>query len=313
MAHRVETMAYTNEVPWHGLGVHVAEAPSVDEMLKVAQLDWRVAKKPLLLETGDVVPRFNALVRESDGRVLTVVGSQYTPVQNTEAFAFFKEFVEAGDATMETAGSLCGGRFVWGLADLKQSFNVNGGDPVKGYLLVVAPHESGHSLIIRQTSVRVVCWNTMTLALGAKVAAEFRMAHRTRFDETMMARAKEVLGLARERTAEFAANARALKQIPMTTDQVVEFCVKLFGDADRAAEIAAEFEEKASPTVKRLVDVYEHAPGADPGTAWGAFNAVTYYADHVASKTSDARLTSAWLGRMAVKKQEALEMLLAAA
>lgn len=313
MSHEVESMAYTNEEPWHGLGTYVADAPSVEEMIRIAGLDWTVEKRKLIT-AHNLVPlkRWFALTRTSDGSVFDVVGSRYTPIQNTEAFKFFKEFVEAGDATMETAGSLRGGRFVWGLANLNQSFTLNGNDEVKGYILVGAPHEQGKSLIIRLTNIRVVCNNTLSLALR-EVGPEFRMAHRQTFDETMIQTAKETLGLAREQLAEFEENARILKATPMTTQQVIEVCAQIMCpelDEEKVAQAIENLEEKGTPRLKKIIDCYEKAPGADPGNAWGALNGITYYSDHIASKSQDNRLTSAWFGDTAKKKERALEALL---
>jgi len=311
-------MAYTNEVPWHGLGVHVADAPDVDTMIKIAGLNWTVEKRKLVAANSNnryslEVPRNFALVRNSDERVLSVVGTHYKPVQNRDAFDFFKKFVEAGDATMETAGSLKGGRLVWGLADLDMSFNANGKDEVKSYLLVCAPHESGRSLIMRVTTVRVVCNNTLTLALGDAKAPEFRMSHRCEFNDEMKAKAAEALGLARKQVTAFKQNVKILKSISMTTEEVLVFTADLFDSvsAKSVVEVVENvLEGKGPKRIQTILDVYENAPGAEPGNAWGALNAITYYADHIASGDEDARLSSAWLGVMANFKRKALENLL---
>lgn len=324
MSHEVETMAYTNEVPWHRLGVHVADAPDVEEMIQVAGLDWTVEKRPMVAATSynekthkhtfDLeVPDFYALVRSSDDKVLDVVGSRYTPVQNTEAFEFFKEFVEAGDATMETAGSLRGGRLVWGLADLNASFRLPGKDEVKGYLLIAAPHEQGKSLIIRLTNIRVVCNNTLTLALREKgSASEFRMPHLQSFDANVIQRAKETLGIAREQLREFERNARLLKKLKVTTGDVTRICAELFTDAtpEDVEDMVTDPDSNATPRIKSILSAYTQAPGADPGTGWGALNAVTYWADHIASRTQDQRLANAWFGKTAVQKEKVLNTLL---
>jgi len=319
MSHEVESMAYTNEVPWHGLGTHIAEAPDVDTMIRIAGLNWTVEKRKMMAAGGTnnryclEVPRNFALVRSSDEKVLSVVGTHYKPVQNREAFSFFKQFVEAGDATMETAGSLKGGRLVWGLADLDMQFNANGKDPVKSYLLVCAPHEAGRSLIMRVTTVRVVCNNTLTLALGESKAPEFRMSHRCEFNDDMKAKAAEALGLARKQVTAFRNNVKTLKSIPMTTDEVIAFAAGLFDhvSAKSVDEVVEEVLAGKGPRrIQTIMDVYENAPGAEPGNAWGALNAVTYYADHIASGDEDARLSSAWLGVMANVKNKALENLL---
>lgn len=321
MSHEVETMAYTNEVPWHGLGYHVAEAPTVKGMLKAAKLNWRVERAPLftcdqredkeqtLTDDGDHltggterVPGFAALRRSSDGKVLDVVGSRYIPAQNEEVFEFFHEFVEAGGAKMETAGSLKEGRYVWGLANLNASFKMRGDDEVKGYLLVASPHEQGKSLIVRFTTVRVVCNNTLTLALSDG-GTEFRMNHRNIFDEAMMAKAKDTLGIARDQLGEFEANARLLQKLKLTEKDVITILADTFQPNADIKELLSDFDEHGTARMKTLLDIHRRAPGAQPDNAWGLLNSVTYYADHVASRTSDKRLTNAWIGKTSIIKE----------
>jgi phage/plasmid-like protein (TIGR03299 family) len=261
------------------------------------------------------VPGFYALTRNTDGRILDVVGNRYHPIQNDEAFEFFTDFVEAGDATMETAGSLRGGQYVWGLANLNKSFTLPGKDRVNGYLLVGVPHEQGKSLIIRSTSVRVVCNNTLTMALRESVP-EFRMAHRRAFDETMIAHAREVLGLARDQISEFEENARTLKGINLAIDEVLRIVVPIMSPKTTKAQLTAMVEEgpdSYSPRIAQVMGAYHNAPGAQPGNAWGALNAITYYADHMASRTDDQRLTNAWFGKTARQKTRVMEDLLALA
>lgn len=317
MAHEVETMAFTNEVPWHGLGVHVEDAPSVDEMLELAGLDWEVEKRQLTTTHEGkkvIVPDNYALVRSTDGAVLDVVGKAWKPIQNAQGFEFFREFVEAGDATMETAGSLRGGRYVWGLANLNTGFKLPGKDQVNGYLLVGIPHEQGKALVIKPTAIRVVCNNTLTMALRAGDAADvFRHAHRTEFNDSAIRLAKETLGLAREQIAEFEASARILHSTKMAIDDVVRIVSDVMAPNADVAAMIDDFDANATPRIKQIMDAYHNAPGAQPGTAWGALNAVTYYTDHMASRTADKRLTNAWLGKTSRQKTQVMNALLAAA
>ena len=301
MAHNIETMAYTNEVPWHGLGAKLEKAPTVEGMLKAAQLDWQVERAPMFTQDGQEIPGFAALRRSSDNKVLDVVGSRYQPVQNAEAFDFFNEFVKAGKATMETAGSLRGGQLVWGLANMRQEFEVSKGDKVKGYLLCVAPHQQGKSLIFRTTTVRVVCNNTLTLALKGKGNAH-RVSHAKQFTTATIEQAKEALGLAREQVAEFEVNAKKLHAKKLSKAAMIELLAPLFKCTP----------DDMSKPMQMVMQSYELAPGAEVGTAWGSINAVTHWADHVASRTQDKRLTNAWLGKTANLKEAALKVLLEA-
>lgn len=320
MSALVETMAYTNEVPWHGLGYRVdgKTIKSVEAMLKAAKIDWTVEKKPLFLADGTEAPA-SALVRSIDQSILDVVGNGYVPVQNAEAFAFFHDFVEAGDATMETAGSLKNGQYVWGLANLGDAFTLRGDDTVKGYVLVGCPHQQGRSLILKFTTVRVVCNNTLTLALnsqGAKsgkgiVLPEIRRAHRRTFDRAAIKGAQAAMGLAREQLDEFAATAKTLQKKSMSRQDAIDVLQPIFAprfDNDNGAMTL----ETLTPRMAQLMDILEKAPGAQPDNAWGVLNAVTYYADHIAGRTDDRRLTQAWFGKTATQKEEALRVLIAA-
>src|SRR6266702_3438551 len=205
MSDEVESMAYAGEVPWHGLGIPVANDLTVDQMLVQAGLDWTVEKRPLYFPKASVegqkaqlriVPDEYALIRNSDQSVLDTVGSNFKPVQNKDVLSFFKRFVEAGDMRMETAGSLKGGKFIWALARISESFTLGKGDETRGYLLLSQPHQFGFSMTAALTTVRVVCWNTINAALGAKLdgsggttSAAFRMVHSRAFDDTVKAEA----------------------------------------------------------------------------------------------------------------------------
>lgn len=315
MAHNVESMAWTGEVPWHGLGFKVDGKQSVPQMLKAAKINWKVERRPMFLggaksgtgegPTSIQIEGFAALVRDSDNSVLDVVGSQYTPVQNEQAFEFFNDFVKAGKATMETAGSLKGGRIVWGLANLGQGFTLPGGDKINGYLLCVCPHEQGKSNIFKVTTVRVVCNNTLNLALN-RAGAEHRRTHRGEFSEVDISLAKERLGLARDTVGDFEKTALRLVKKKMSADATLRTLLPIFSK-DTTPEEAAK---KTPPRIEAILQAIEKAPGATPGTAWGVLNGVTYWADHMASRSADKRLQNAWLGRTANQKEAVLAALL---
>ena len=206
MAHQVETMAYAVEVPWHGIGARVDRDISVDEMLVAAGLDWSVDLRPLCAKLPDggyvdVADRY-ALVRSSDHRVLTVTGKSWNPIQNSQTLGFMREYVEAGGATLETAGSLRNGKIVWGLARLNHSFDVSAGDRVNGYLLFTSPHEVGRATTVRTTTVRVVCANTMAMA-EHEGEINYKQNHLSEFDfgaaKARVAEAHEHLAVAEKR------------------------------------------------------------------------------------------------------------------
>ncbi len=323
MSHEIETTAWTNEKPWHGLGAEVAPNLTADQMLKAAKLNWTISKRPMHYSAtaptdkpNTEVPGFFALTRDSDASVLDVVGRQYEPTQNAEAFHFFKEFVEAGKATMETAGSLKGGRMIWGLANLNNAFTLNKTDKVKSYLLVASPHEQGKSLKIMFTSVRVVCNNTLTAALTSsqkKAEPMFRMNHRRKFDEDTINLAKETLGLAAEHFESFAEQALKLSKKKVHPSAVNDYFATLL-QPELVNAPADKVLKEANKTFSYALQALEHAPGAQlasaKGTAWGLLNAITYTTDHLLGKTADARLNKAWFGKNSQLKQDALNLAL---
>ncbi len=163
MAANVETMFYTREKPWHGLGIRVAEAPSSEEALRLAGLDWQVKQEPVYTDTGEVIPGYKANIRDRDRRVLGVVTDRYKIIQNQEAFAFTDALLGKG-VRYETAGSLQGGRRVWLLARLPKEYIISG-EQVSPYLVFSNTHDGSGAVKVALTPVRVVCCNTLNLAL----------------------------------------------------------------------------------------------------------------------------------------------------
>ena len=163
MSANVETMFYTREKPWHGLGIRVTEAPSSEEALRLAGLDWQVKQEPVYTDTGEVIPGYKANIRDRDRRVLGVVTDRYKIIQNQEAFAFTDALLGKG-VRYETAGSLQGGRRVWLLARLPKEYIISG-EQVSPYLVFSNTHDGSGAVKVALTPVRVVCCNTLNLAL----------------------------------------------------------------------------------------------------------------------------------------------------
>ncbi|MFQ6971656.1 MAG: DUF932 domain-containing protein [Enterocloster aldenensis] len=164
MSANVETMFYTREKPWHGLGTRVEEAPDSKKALELAGLDWRVIQKNLATEDGYPVSGFKANIRDSDNRVLGVVTDRYKVVQNEDAFAFTDKLLGEG-VSYETAGSLQDGRRIWLLAKLPQRYIISG-DEITPYLVFMNTHDGTGAIKAAMTPIRVVCMNTLNLALS---------------------------------------------------------------------------------------------------------------------------------------------------
>ena len=336
MAHNVETMAWTGDKPWHGLGVEVSNDLTPLQMQEAAKLDWTVSKRPSYTldapEWGEDVGLIQAentfhIVRDSDNRILSHCGRDYIPIQNEDVFKFFKRFTEAGHMTMETAGSLKDGGEIWGLAKISEDFELAGEDLIKGYLLINQPHIVGRSLTIKLTPIRVVCNNTLTMALQQGGTASFRMPHVREFGDDVMKTAEEALGLSAERMTSFKEAATLLSKKKAKHSNVLDFVGELY-QPDMISAYRKEAELKAqgkkigeqAPLIeqfntypKLVVEALERQPGANlassKGTWWGALNAVTYVEDHLReSQTPGNSLHSAWFGAGANRKAKALDL-----
>lgn len=315
MAHELEfinnvaQMAYAGDTPWHGLGTKVPADLTPDQMLEAAGLDWNVTKIPAFANVGgkDVSIGHSALVRESDNKVLDVVSNDWNPVQNSEAFEFFNEFVMAGDMQMNTAGSLKGGTIVWGLAKVNESFELFKGDQIDSYLLFTNFHKYGFSTDVRFTPIRVVCNNTLTLSLSSAVERMVRISHRQAFDA---ANVKEMLGIATDKLAKYKEMAAYLGSKRAKHESVVEYFERIFPLTTTKEQ--EEGVKKLSKNANIALAVLDNQPGVEfaQGTWWQSFNAVTYMTDHILGRNDDNRLASAWYGQNKNLKTKALELAL---
>ena len=334
MAHMVESMAYAGEVPWHGLGNRVNNGMSPEEMMVAAGIDWSVSKRPAYVSTVahvsnlydptatapvQLVPDSNFIVRDTDNAVLSVCGSTYVPFQNDDVMGFFKKFTDAGHMDMDTAGSLKGGKEIWGLAKIRKGFKLAGGDEVDGYLMLNNSHVPGKAMTIQFTAVRVVCWNTLSQALSGTSAAVkagkgFKIPHMQMFDAEIKLAAEQALGLSTEQIDSFKEQAEFLASKPAKTFDVDKWLAELLQPnllIERAKsnnpEALPPLHEQFARTAVAVREAIETSPGADlksaRGTWWGALNGLTYVVDH---KKGGNALHSAWFGSGASLKREGL-------
>jgi len=302
-------MAYAGDVPWHGLGTAVSNDLSPNQMMVKAGLDWSVEKVPTYAKVGDVeVPTGQeALVRSSDNKVLTQVGKNWHPVQNEEAFEFFSEYCMAGDMEMHTAGSLKEGKMTWGLAKVKESFDVLKNDQVDSFLLFSNPHEYGKSIDIRFTPIRVVCNNTLSMALASVKNTGMKMSHRKVFDADMV---KEHMGIAHDKFAQYKDVCQFLASKKFSADALIQYYNEVFPRTYKGKE---EIEVKdyldLTSNGQKAFEFLDTQPGANfaQGTWWQALNSVTYLTDHEMGREVDSRLTSAWFGANQTRKIKAVE------
>ncbi|MFM4936881.1 DUF932 domain-containing protein [Aeromonas veronii] len=313
MAHLIDTMAYTGQTPWHGLGNVLPPQQSLDIWQQAAGMDWTIEQSDVLYNvTSDALhirpfAMSKVLYRSDTLAPLSVVSKRYNVVQPHEVLHFYQELVQAGGFELETAGVLKGGRKLWALAKTGQDMKLNGGDTVKSYLLLATSCDGTLCTTAQFTSLRVVCNNTLQMALNDKFDA-IKVPHSTKFNPEHV---KEVLGLGLANWDLFQRNIHELSHRSVSPAEAILFFSDLINDpTDDDGNIVL-----SRPT-KKLQELYQGAGmGSDlasaKNTAWGLVNAVTEYVDHHRrARSQDNRLDSAWFGQGAQLKYHALEQAL---
>lgn len=231
MAANIETIFTTRKKPWDGLGKIVEEAPNSSQALKLAGLDWQVVQKEVETSDGIPIAGFKANVRETDNQILGIVTDRYKVVQNEEAFAFTDQLLGEG-VTYETAGSLQNGRRVWMLAHLPYQYIING-DEITPYLVITNCHDGSGSIKVAMTPVRVVCSNTLNLALST--AKRCWSCNHTGDINIKLDDARATLLYSRRYMSELGKSFAQLEKIKLTDGKVMEFINELIPENDDAS------------------------------------------------------------------------------
>ena len=274
MSANVETMMYVREKPWHGLGEMVQEAPTSADALRLAKLDWSVQSMPVFTD-GHEIAGYKANVRDNDGAVLGIVTDRYKICQNTDAFAFTDGLI-GGDVRYETAGSLNGGKKIWLLARLPETEIA--GDKTEPYLCFTNSHDATGAIRACMTPVRVVCNNTLNLALNT--AKRSWSARHTGDLDSKLAEAHRCLDMAASYMDELNKEAIKLANVTVTDEEIQKILCELFPLDDNASE-------REKDNVKRAKDEYMvcwFMPDIAKfrNTAWGALNAMSDMVSHTA-------------------------------
>lgn len=275
MSANVETMFYVRTAPWHGLGTRVLEAPTSSAALSLAGLDWSVIQKPLLTVDGIPVPGFKANLRETDNQILGVVTDRYKVVQNMDAFAFTDELLGEG-VTYETAGSLQNGRRTWILAKLPQRYIISG-DEITPYLVFMNSHDGTGAIKAAMTPIRVVCQNTLNLALST-AKRSWSTIHTGNIHGKLQD-ARNTLLYADRYMAELGKTIDKLNQQKISERQVLEYIDALFPMQEGISEI----QEKNILKMKEDMKIrYFDAPDLEHvgKNAYRFINAVSDFATH---------------------------------
>lgn len=212
-------MFYVRETPWHGLGTKVQEAPTSKDALILAGLDWHVVQEPVYTGQNEMVQGYKANVRDSDRKVLGVVTDRYKIVQNEEAFSFTDALLGEG-VRYETAGSLQGGKSVWLLAHLPHEYIISG-ERISPYLLFSNTHDGSGAVKVAITPIRVVCCNTLNLALQT-AKRSWSMNH-TGNVKDKMEEAKNTLFLADRYMEELGKEFENLRKITLSDKKVMDY------------------------------------------------------------------------------------------
>lgn len=239
MAHEFETGFVVRDQAWHGLATVLKDAPTIEEGIKQAGLEWQVNCCPMTALTADGVvnvEKYRAVIRSSDNSVLGVVSDKYVPLQNAEAFGWFQPFLDQGLCTLESAGSLKSGKHVWVLAKITGSdLDVSAGDRITGYLLLATAHDGSQAVIVVFTPVRVVCWNTLSRAsqIGDSKRGDqghsIRIVH-SRQMKNQLKVIQEKIDFSRQQLADVAATAQILRGREMKASDYNRFLESVYAD-----------------------------------------------------------------------------------
>ena len=316
MAHMIEehdNMFSVGETPWHGLGVVLPEAPGVDDAIRISGLGWQVRELALFANQppgkGENFVRgklpiesHKALQREDTGEILTVVGNKYKILQNEEAFDIFRPLVEDGSLALETAGSLQNGRKVWilGRIMVTQEREVRDGDIVKPYVMLSNSHDGTQAVRMGFTPVRVVCNNTLSMAITDGRSQLVRVYHRGGL-KTNLEELRNTLNLG---AARFEA----------TAEQYAKLAKVQINQTDLTGYIREVLQtEVETPRERAILDVLMNGKGlgvreADKITWWDAYNSINEWMLYQKGSNAENRLASAWFGDGYTLDQRAFEV-----
>ena len=298
---------------WHRLGQWVPADASVEEWREKANLLWDVREQPIFYAVGNPetgkgtptkIPNKKALVRDDIQTVLGVVSEGYKTYTVKQACEFSQRLCDQFGMQMNTMGALQDGKKIWALLDAAPAISIMGQDLIKRYLLVHTGFDGATANNFRLVSERVVCHNTLTMAMGENTTS-ISVAHNTEVDEDeVMAH----LGLIQSGLDRFEDEVNQLAEFQVDLEQAVAFFATLLGK--EGVTVNDDGKVEYSNNFKKMFSLYEAGTGQElrssHHTAWGLVNAVTEYQDHVVkARDGGTRLNSAWFGQGALRKQRA--------
>lgn len=308
-------MAYIGETPWHSLGNALPAKQSIDVWAKEAGMDWNICETPvryLTEQAGSLgaIMSFDdqkVLYRSDTKAALSVVGGRYQVVQPKAVLEFYRDLTEISGFELETAGVLKEGKKFWALAKTGKEATLKGNDVVKGYILLATSCDGTLATTATPTTVRVVCNNTLAIALNGASSA-IKVPHSTSFDPQAV---KKQLGIAVSQWDSFMYRCKTLSERKVKTHESMNYFLKVLCQTDSHVDPAQGLtNERALKKVQALYEGQGHGAelSSAAGTAWGALNAVTEFVDHSKrARSQEYRMDSAWFGQGANLKQRALD------
>ena len=273
LANGQASMFYNMEtgVPWHNMGKGVVGVATASEAIEAANLGWTVEKRPIWSRKSDgsfeIIPDRYEVVRTTDDKTLGVVGKDYRPIQNFEAFEFFDNLVDSGEAKYDTAGALGGGKRIWLTAQVGDDIQVAGQDSHRLYLALLSSHDGSKSLTALTTMVRIVCANTEQMALRS-AKTSWTMTHRQSL-AGKITEAREALQLSFKYREAFDLEMQKMLSVKVSMDQFRTMMTEVLPPQKRQLE----------KNLTVLTGIYENSPTIKDaglaGTGMGAYNAVT--------------------------------------
>ena len=312
--HLVETMAYAGEKPWHGLGNKLTTLQPIDVWKRQAGMDWMIEESEVRYITGNHTvgaihsfPEQKVLYRSDTKRPLAVVSKRFQVVQPEEVLEFYRDLTEYAGFELETAGVLKEGKKFWALARTGQSVTLKAKDQVNGYLLLATACDGSLATTAQFTSVRVVCNNTLQIALGDNRGA-VKVPHRSEFNADAV---KQQLGITVAPWNRFVSKMKDLVACPVDPDSVDGLLRRMLTYPGQPGQ-APVVNEQAMRSVRALYDGGGRGAqlASSRGTAWGLLNSVTESVDHHRrARSDDHRREAAWFGQGAQFKQRAWDEL----
>ena len=324
-------IAWSGDVPWHGLGQRLTADASLETWTREAGLEYDIQARRVGYfpnanqETGELgeptlIPNLVSLIRSDTKAHLATASERYKIVQPKAVMEFFRDLTSQNKLKMECAGALRSGAIYWALARMDDAFNLSKDDVILPYVLLATSCDGSRATTASFTSVRVVCWNTLSHAMnerGTAANTRVRVPHNSVFDEQKV---KTDMGLLDGSWQDFQKKAQQLSKAKVTQAEVTEFMVNLLTKTNKSKQNdptgmnADEISErlKAMPTVIKALDIYENGVGQQTksakGTAWGMVNAISRIYDHETKAiTQSSRLHSTWFGAGARTKRAALQ------